>query len=515
MLDLLTADGSSAEDLLPTGNAMDGMGMLHSYSFTQQLLMPQGLEGLGQHAPGLHSPGQGSLGGGLDERGGSDAVAGFFSQPVGGGLVHSRSMTRLVPTPAPANNANLLASSAQHALPTSSRALAPPGLNSSSLPGSPRAMPPGSPSNKAPSSSTNSGEQLDDDATAEDMAEVSPEPRLPPPGAASKATSTASDLLPAHYQGPSSGTVASSKLLTLLSAGTAQASREQATAAAAPAVAGTGAAGSGGGAAAAPAAAAGGKRSGSTTPAAGGAAGGASSSQHKEGGSSSARAAAAALAGRGAIFPSGAELLGDDADLASATDPLSQILEQALLQDSKQQAQQQQRAKQAAAKPQPHSLDYLYDNMLLPPASGSSGGVARQASKPPKPASQAFQRLTAGLSGDWGSSDRQQQQSQQQDGMDWSDEPAMYALGAAELLLGRASSDSKSRQQQQQEDLNAGKRSQRKRVSAACWTLGVLLWVGVVRASCLGKESMSQDSAAACRKLQLFACITQSNRSYK
>jgi hypothetical protein len=146
-------------------------------------------------------------------------------------------------------------------------------------------------------------------------------------------------------------------------------------------------------------------------------------------------------------------------------DPLQQILEQALLQDSKQQAQQQQRAKQAAAKPQPHALDYLYDNMLLPPASGSSGGAARQASKPPKPASQAFQRLTAGLSGDWGSSDRQQQQSQQQQvGMDWSDEPAMYALNAAELLRGR-SSDSKSKQQQQQDDSHPAKRSQRKRVS--------------------------------------------------
>lgn len=300
MLDLLTGDGSSAEDLLPPASSMDGMDMLHSYSFTQQLLMPQGLE-LGQHA--LHSPDQASMGGGLDDRGPNDAVANFFSmqldknqpQPVGG-LVHSRSMTRLVPTPAQAtaNMQLLAAASAANALPTSSRALQPPGLNSSSLPGSPRALTSASPRQQAPSSSTNIGEQME--ASAEDITEVSPEPRLPPPGAASKATSTASDLVPSHYQGPSSGGAASSKLLTLLTAG-AQANREAAAGSAATASAGMPAA-------VAAAEAGGRRRSGSASAAV--AAGGGNGSQAKDSGASGAgRAASQSLTGRGAIFPSG------------------------------------------------------------------------------------------------------------------------------------------------------------------------------------------------------------------
>lgn len=134
-------------------------------------------------------------------------------------------------------------------------------------------------------------------------------------------------------------------------------------------------------------------------------------------------------------------------------DPLQQILEQALLQDSKQQQQQQQRQRQQSSKPQQHVLDFLYDNVLLPPP--PSGGP-RQASKPPKPASQAFQRLTAGLSGEWGS-ERLQQRLQD---MDWSEEPSM--LGGGGAAASGADSDGKGQHMGGQAP---AKRSVRKRVS--------------------------------------------------
>lgn len=445
MLDLLAHDGATTEDLLaPPSSAMDAIDILQSYTFSG---LPQGLEP--QHS--AHSPEQVSLG--LDNPNNasgsaSDAIAAFLSmgqsnQQGVGGIVHSRSMTGLVPAQA-ADNMQLLASAAD-ALPTSSRALHPQGPHIGSSPGSPKVVISASLAPRRSASSTsNAASDANPSRAAYDLADATPElQQLPPTGAASKATSNVSDLVPTtHYQ---SGTSASSKLLSLLqqnkdTTGTPTAAVEghRTRRGAATAPTGTRAAAA----------------ADNATPAASGSNRG------------------------GAMFLSGAELLGSTAETSPAVpDYLQQLLDTALQQEQQQDRQQftAQQRKHLRKPSSSNMLDFLYDNLLgLPNAAIAAAGAgatnARSASKPPKPS--AMQRFAAAANAAFAaaaaadSNASQQQQEQQQDdpaSMDWAGEAVSDGAAAGvddDMYDGSGAGSGDLRGQ------DGIKRSSRKRVSA-------------------------------------------------
>lgn len=358
MLGLLNSEAGAGEDLLATQvSSMDGMDMLQSYAFASSQLMA---------AQGLDSPERGGEASRANSEGGASFL--FDHKGVGGGLVASRSMTRLMAgggtatggASAPANGEGSAAIAAGHGpSTTSSDALDTPGVGDASPAGGTGAKIAG----------RNGG------GTGKD----------------SKATSAASDLVPSSSCHPAISS-SGSKLISLLG-------------------------GQGGGPPASGATGAGhlpaepvlssgaslarGQEGGATADAAAAAASAAAAARRVAAGARGSAAASQLLAGRSAVLPSGAELLG------GAADPLAQLVESALAEAGVGRGH-------APLSALPRGLQ-RGGGMMDHGGGGGSSSFGRLASRPPKPLAGAHgigqssqhhnqqqqQQRMSGLGGDW------------------------------------------------------------------------------------------------------------------